>query len=155
MITSCGIHRLRGRLCRWTAAFFHGHAKAFVRCRLLSVARTIGIEEDTDRIGRELPRGKLLSTPKLPCHLFANHAAPCGQALGGMLLHPLIELRRALDCIEASAKSEVVTVCSWQFAGEERLQSTAIILITTGEPYRYDGYWRRWPDDLPVPCPAA
>jgi hypothetical protein len=31
----------------------------------------------------------------------------------------------------------VVTVCSWQFAGEERPQSTAMILITTGEPRRY------------------
>jgi hypothetical protein len=62
MITSCGIRRLRGRLCGWTAAFFHRHAKAFVRRRFLSVARTTGIEEDTDRIGRELPRGKLLST---------------------------------------------------------------------------------------------
>ena len=40
------------------------------------------------------------------------------------------------DCIETSAKSEVVTVCSWQFAGEERLQSTAMILITTGDPRR-------------------
>ena len=38
------------------AAFLHRHAKAFVRCRFLSVARTIGIEEDTDRIGRELLR---------------------------------------------------------------------------------------------------
>jgi hypothetical protein len=37
----------------------------------------------------------------------------------------------------------VVTVCSWQFAGEERLQSTAMILITTGEPRRYDEHWRR------------
>ena len=30
-----------------------------------------------------------------PAILFANHAAPCRQALGGMLLHPLGELRRA------------------------------------------------------------
>jgi hypothetical protein len=42
------------------------------------------------------------------------------------------------DCIETSAKSEVVTVSSWQFIGEERLQSTAMILITTGEPRRSD-----------------
>src|SRR4030088_2798302 len=47
------------------------------------------------------------------------------------------------DCIETSAKSEVVTVCSWQFAGEERLQSTAMILIMTEEPRRCDGHWRR------------
>jgi hypothetical protein len=33
------------------------------------------------------------------------------------------------DCIETSAKSDVVTVCSWQSAGEERLQSMATILI--------------------------
>ena len=77
------------------AAFLHRHAKAFVRCRFLSVARTIGIEEDTDRIGRELPRGKLLSTLNSPAILFADHAAPCRKALGGMLLHPLGELRRA------------------------------------------------------------
>jgi hypothetical protein len=31
-----------------------------------------------------------------------------------------------------------VMVCSWQFAGEERLQSTAMILITTGETLCYD-----------------
>jgi hypothetical protein len=30
-----------------------------------------------------------------PAVLFADHAAPCRQALGGMLLHPLRELRRA------------------------------------------------------------
>jgi hypothetical protein len=58
-------------------------------------ARIIGIEEDADRIGRELPRGKLISTLSSPAILFANHAAPCRQALGGMLLHPLGELRRA------------------------------------------------------------
>jgi hypothetical protein len=54
-----------------------------------------GSEEDADRIGRELPRGKLISTLSSPAILFANHAAPCRQALGGMLLHPLGELRRA------------------------------------------------------------
>ncbi len=36
------------------------------------------------------------------------------------------------DCIEMSANSEVVTVCSWQFVGEVRLHSTAMILITRG-----------------------
>ena len=46
-------------------------------------------------IGRELPRGKLISTLSSPAILFSNHAAPCRQALGGMLLHPLGELRRA------------------------------------------------------------
>jgi len=40
-------------------------------------------------------RGKLISTLSSPAILFANHAAPCRQALGGMLLHPLGELRRA------------------------------------------------------------
>src|SRR6202030_423308 len=59
------------------------------------------------------------------------------------------------DCIETSAKSEVVTVCSWQFAGEERLQSTAMILITTGGPRGYDEHCRRWPYDLPVPYSAS
>ena len=47
------------------------------------------------------------------------------------------------DCIEVSAKTEVVTSCSWQFAGEERLQSTAMILITTGDSRRWDGHSRR------------
>ena len=56
--------------------------------RLSEVARRYGI-------GRELPRGKLISTLSSPAILFANHAAPCRQALGGMLLHPLGELRRA------------------------------------------------------------
>jgi hypothetical protein len=42
----------------------------------------------------ELPRGKLISTLSSPAILFANHAAPCRQALGGMLLHPLGEMRR-------------------------------------------------------------
>jgi hypothetical protein len=39
------------------------------------------------------------------------------------------------DCIETPAKSEVVTICAWQLAGEERLQSTAMIAITR-EPRR-------------------
>jgi hypothetical protein len=59
-----------------------------------------------------------------------EHSASCGA--------PIMQ-----DCIETSAKSEVVTVCSRQSAGEETLQSTAMILITTGEPRRYDGHWRR------------
>jgi hypothetical protein len=42
-----------------------------------------------------LPRGKLISTLSSPAILFADHAAPCRQALGGMLLHPLGELRGA------------------------------------------------------------
>src|SRR3954466_8523824 len=33
------------------------------------------------------------------------------------------------DCIDTSAKSEVATICSWQFAGDARLHSTAMILI--------------------------
>ena len=45
------------------------------------------------------------------------------------------------DCTDMPAKSEVVTVCSWQFVGEERLHSTAMILITTGDPRRCD--WLR------------
>ena len=56
--------------------------------RLSEMARRHGI-------GRELPRGKLLSTLSPPASLFANHAAPCRQALGRMLLHPFGELRRA------------------------------------------------------------
>jgi len=50
-----------------------------------------------------------------------------------MLLHPLGELRRAHQAglHRDLSESEVVTVCSWQFAGEERLQSTAMILSTT------------------------
>jgi hypothetical protein len=36
-----------------------------------------------------------------------------------------------------------VTICSRQFAGDERLQSTAMILITAGDPRRHDGHWRR------------
>jgi hypothetical protein len=40
-------------------------------------------------------------------------------------------------------QSQSNTVCSWQFAREERLQSAAMILITTGEPHRYDRHWRR------------
>ena len=32
------------------------------------------------------------------------------------------------------AKSEVVTVCSWQVAGAARLQSTAMTVIMSGEP---------------------
>jgi hypothetical protein len=61
---------------------------------------------------------------------FQGPAQPCGAPI-------------RQDRIETSAKSEVVTVCSWQFAGEERLQSKAMILITTGEPRRYDGQWGR------------
>ena len=45
-------------------------------------------------------------------------------------------------CITTSAKSEVVTICSWQFVGEERLQSTAMTLITR-DPRRCDVLWGR------------
>src|SRR5215831_11492442 len=58
------------------------------------------------------------------------------------------------DCIETSAKSEVVTVCSWQFAGEDKLQSTAMIAIMIG-PSRRDGRLRRCAYGLRMPCPAA
>jgi hypothetical protein len=47
------------------------------------------------------------------------------------------------DCIELSAKSEVVTICSGQFAGEEKLQGTAMILITTGDSRRWNRHSRR------------
>lgn len=40
------------------------------------------------------------------------------------------------DCTDTSAKSDVVTVCSWQFVGEDRLQSMATIAITTKRPHR-------------------
>jgi hypothetical protein len=90
-------------------------------------------------------RGKLLpSLSSLPsCFPITQRQA--ARALGRMLLHPLGELRRAhqAELHQTSAKSEVVTVCSWQFAGEERLQSTAIILITITEPRRCDRHWRR------------
>jgi hypothetical protein len=43
-----------------------------------------------------------------------------------------------------SAKSEVVTVCSRQSAGDERLQSTAMILIMAGEVRRFDVYGGRF-----------
>src|ERR1700761_6759431 len=58
------------------------------------------------------------------------------------------------DCIETSAKSEVVTMTSRQLAGEERLQSTATILIMAEEHRRYDGHWLR-PYDLRAPHPVA
>ena len=32
--------------------------------------------------------------PKLRCHPVADHAAPCHQTLGRMILHPIGELRR-------------------------------------------------------------
>jgi hypothetical protein len=50
--------------------------------RLECLARIIGIEEDADRIGRELLRNVALH-PKPPAILFANHAVPC-QALDRM-----------------------------------------------------------------------
>ncbi len=78
----------------WPAMIARCSSSLALAC-LEGLARTIGIEEDADRIGRELPRGKLISTLSSPAILFANHAAPCRQALGGMLLHPLGELRRA------------------------------------------------------------
>src|SRR3569623_966227 len=58
------------------------------------------------------------------------------------------------DCIEMSAKLEVVTVCSWQFAGEDKLQSTAMIAIMIGPPRR-DGRLRRCAYCLRMPCRAS
>lgn len=101
--------------------------------------RTVSVSNCTLWSGSTQP-GKRLSTLSSPAILFADHAAPCRKAFGRELLHPRSELRRTHQAglIETSAKSEVVTVCSWQFAGEERLQSTAMILITAGEPHRCD-----------------
>ncbi len=83
--------------------------------------------------------GRTLSSRTL---LLADSAAPRSYALGRVLLHPLSELGRApirQDCIETSAKSEVVTMTSRQFAGQERLQSTATLLIMAEGPSRCGG----------------
>ena len=53
-----------------------------------------GVRSSSHAFGHELSR-KAPSTLSSPAILFANHAAPCREALGGMLLHPLGELRRA------------------------------------------------------------
>ena len=92
-----------------------------------------------------IERFKASGSLSSPAFLFAEHAAPCRKALGRMLPPHSASCGAPIrqDCIETSAKSEVVTVCSWQFAGEERLQSPAMILITTAEPRRCDGCWRR------------
>ncbi|MGY4434887.1 hypothetical protein ACVWWO_007364 [Bradyrhizobium sp. F1.13.1] len=87
--------------------------------------------------------GEVAFHPKLPCHPVcrSRSASPPGVLTDAASSSPAscgAPMRQ--DCIETSAKSEVVTVCSWQFAGEERLQSTAMILITTGEPHRCDGH---------------
>jgi hypothetical protein len=80
--------RISGVCIRYQPAHDREHAKYRGR-------RTIGVEEDSGRIGGEFPRGKLLCSLSSPAILFADHAAPCRQALGRMLLHPLGELRRA------------------------------------------------------------
>ena len=64
------------------------------------------------------------------------------QAVGYQGTAGVLQLDQFVRPIQFMAKSEVVTVCSWQFAGEDRLQSTAMILITR-EPHRCDGHWRR------------
>ena len=63
----------------------------------------------------------LVSTLSPPAIMFADHAAPCCKALGRKRLpHSLGDLR-----------SELAIVSPWQFAGEKRLQSTAMTLITS------------------------
>jgi hypothetical protein len=47
------------------------------------------------------------------------------------------------DRIKTSAKFEAMTDCSWQFAEEERLQSTAMTLITIGGTRGYGEHCRR------------
>jgi hypothetical protein len=85
-------------------------------------------------------RGKLPSALSSPAVLFADHAAPFRKALGRMLLHPLSQLRRAhqaglhRDVSEVRGGHGLLVAIS----GEERLHSTAMILITTGEPRRCD-----------------
>ena len=56
------------------------------------------------------------------------------------------------DCTETSAKSEVVTICSRQSAGAERLQSTAMILITIEAPCRRVGIG--FLDGMTCRCPV-
>src|SRR6266478_2430863 len=127
------------------AAFLHRHAKAFVRCRFLSSHALSGSKKTPIGLAAN-PREESCFLPYTPlpsCSpITQRHAAR--RSAGCCFIHSAscgAPIRQ--DCIETSAKSEVVTVCSWQFAGKERLQSTAMILITTGEPHRYDGYWRR------------
>lgn len=67
------------------------------------------------------------------------HAAPAtrqrraARALGRMLIYPIASCRAPRqDCIETSAKCDVMTVCSSQSAGNDTLQSTAMIAIMIG-----------------------
>jgi hypothetical protein len=90
-------------------------------------------------------RGKLLFTLNTPAIMAADHAAPCRQALGGMLLHPLRELRRAHQAGLHGDRSEVrgadgfiVAICRGGETAEH-----GMILIKTREPRRYDGHWPR------------
>jgi hypothetical protein len=53
------------------------------------------IASQRDPPNHQLPAFSLLSALSSPAILFADHAAPCRQTLGGMLLHPLSKLRRA------------------------------------------------------------
>ena len=53
------------------------------------------IDDTVGSDARTPARTAALSTLSSPGVLFANHAAPARQALGGMLPHPIRELRRA------------------------------------------------------------
>jgi hypothetical protein len=65
----------------------------FVYCMAKSRVRTIRGENPVGWSRPfDDPKAAFLNSPAIP---FADHAAPCRQALGGMLLHPLRELRRA------------------------------------------------------------
>jgi hypothetical protein len=96
-------------------------------------------------IGREFPRGKLLSILSSPAIQFANHTAPCRQTLGGMLLHPLGELRRAHQAGLHRDVSEVrggvgllVAICRRGETAEHRDD-----LDHDRRTRRYDRHWRR------------
>jgi hypothetical protein len=89
--------------------------------------------------------------PKLRCYPFYRTRSAMPQ---GARSDADSSIRRAAVRIETSAKSEVVTVCLWQFAGEDTLQSTAMIAIMIGPPRR-DGRLRRCAYGLRMPCPAA
>jgi hypothetical protein len=136
--------RLVGRRCRLSRRSF----LPTMQCLWITSAQffsQIALKTQADRIGAKnreesclLPQIPLASCLPITQRHAARRSAGCCFIHSASCGAPIRQ-----DCIETSAKSEVVTICSRQFAGDERLQSTAMILITTGEPRRYGGHWRR------------
>ena len=141
-----GVFRRAGRLSGITAWAVHVHGKSSVK---LSPTRA-----PQATIPAELPHGSHFAIHcDYPTSIAAATAGNTSRALIVNYNVRGVSRNRGAprqDCIETPAKSEVVRSTRSNLPETRELQSTATILITTGDPRRCDRHWCRSLFDLPM-----